>query len=133
MSASQAPCSVSLVDYFQDLEDPRMDRTKRHPLIDIVFIAICAVVSDANSWASVETFARSKRAWLARYLALPDGLHAVPSGDAFRRVFSRLDPEAFEAAFRSRGATTYWRRGVTISGSTTTCAPFLRRSGSAPR
>lgn len=92
--------SASLIDYFQDLEDPRVDRTKAHPLINILFIAICAVLSEAEGWEDIETFAWSKRAWLAEYLDLPEGSHPVPSDDTFRRTISRLDPEAFEATFR---------------------------------
>ena len=116
MTLSQTPPTPALIDYFQDLEDPRLDRTKRHPLINIIFIAICAMVSDADSWASIETFAQAKREWLAKYLDLPDGSHPVPSDDTFRRTISRLDPEAFEGAFR-RWVTSVARRidGETVA------------------
>lgn len=77
-----------------------MDRRKDHPLINILFIAICAVLSGAGGWKSIETFGRSKKQWLAQYLTLPEGPHPVPSDDTYRRTISRLDPEAFEEAFR---------------------------------
>jgi predicted transposase YbfD/YdcC len=90
-----------LIDYFQDLEDPRMDRRKDHPLVNILFIAICAVLSGAEGWRSIETFGEAKQRWLAQFLHLPEGDHPVPSDDTYRRTISRLDPEAFETAFRS--------------------------------
>lgn len=100
MPAPESPRVASLMDYFQDLEDPRMDRRKGHPLINVLFIAICAVLSGAEGWRSIETFGQAKQDWLARYLKLPEGPHPVPSDDTYRRAIGRLDPEAFEAAFR---------------------------------
>jgi predicted transposase YbfD/YdcC len=100
MTDSTLPPPVSLIDCFQDLEDPRLDRTKRHPLINIVFMALCAVLSDAEGWSDIEDFARVKQDWFAQHLDLPEGPRRVPSDDTFRRVFARLDPEAFEASFR---------------------------------
>jgi hypothetical protein len=109
MTDATSPPPVSLIDCFRDLEDPRLDRTKRHPLINIVFMALCAlcaVLSDAEGWSDIEDFARVKQDWFAQHLDLPEGPHRVPSDDTFRRVFARpdlfarLDPEAFEASFR---------------------------------
>ena len=91
----------SLLDYFQDLEDPRIDRRKAHPLINVLFIAVCAVLSGAEGWRSIETFGEAKKRWLARYLDLPEGPRPVPSDDTYRRTISRLDPEAFEEVFRA--------------------------------
>lgn len=78
-----------------------MDRRKAHPLVNVLFIAVCAVLSGAEGWKSVETFGRAKKRWLARYLELPDGPHPVPSDDTYRRTISRLDPAAFEEVFRA--------------------------------
>jgi predicted transposase YbfD/YdcC len=103
MSSSPKP---PLLDHFADLEDPRIDRTRDHPLINVLFIAICAVISGGEGWTDMETFGESKRAWLAQFLDLTNG---TPSDDTFRRVISRLDPDAFEDRFR-RWTTAVERR-----------------------
>jgi predicted transposase YbfD/YdcC len=79
--------------HFQDLEDPRVERTRKHPLINIVFIAVCGVLSGANSFAAIAEFGSDRRSWFARYLDLSNG---IPSDDTFARVLARLDPAAFE-------------------------------------
>ena len=83
---------LSLVRHFASLPDPRIDRTKKHLLGDILIIALCATISGADSWQEVERFGHLKRAWLQSFLALPNG---IPSHDTFRRLFARLDPKAF--------------------------------------
>src|SRR5262245_49801686 len=83
---------VSVARYFADLPDPRVDRTKKHTLGDILAITLCAVIAGADSWEEVEQFGEAKHDWLKRFLALPNG---VPSHDTFGRVFARLDPQAF--------------------------------------
>ena len=87
---------LSLRDHFADLPDPRIDRTKRHGLLDIVTIALCAVICGADSWVDVALFGHAKEAWLRTFLALPNG---IPSHDTFGRVFARLDPQQFERCF----------------------------------
>lgn len=82
--------------HFGDLEDPRIERTRRHELLDILTIAICGVICGADSWVDVELFGKSKREWLAKFLKLPNG---IPSHDTFGRVFSRLDPDKFQSCF----------------------------------
>jgi len=88
---------VSLEESFSALEDPRADYGKRHLLLDMIIIAICAVICGADSWVEVELFGRSKEEWLRTFLELP---HGIPSHDTFGRVFQRLDPEAFGRCFR---------------------------------
>ena len=86
----------TLLAPFATLEDPRIDRTKRYHLLDIIFIALCAVVSGANDCVAMEKFGKSKRVWLEKYLSLPDG---TPCHDTFTRVFAALDGAAFVACF----------------------------------
>lgn len=82
---------VSVARYFADLPDPRIDRTKKHALGDILVIALAATIAGADSWEEVEQFGEAKHDWLRRFLALPNG---IPSHDTFGRVFARLDPGA---------------------------------------
>src|SRR6266849_6678529 len=86
----------TLLAPFATLADPRIDRTKRYNLLDLIFIALCAVVSGANDCVAMEKFGKSKRAWLEKYLALP---HGIPCHDTFTRVFAALDGDAFVACF----------------------------------
>lgn len=88
--------AATLVECFSDLPEPRVERTREHKLIDIVVIAVCAVVGGAEGWTDVEAFGRAKFAWFKSFLELPNG---IPSHDTFGRVFARLAPSAFEQAF----------------------------------
>jgi predicted transposase YbfD/YdcC len=88
--------AASIRGHFAGLEDPRVDRTKRHKLLDIVVIAICAIICGADDWVAVELFGQAKLAWLEQFLELPNG---IPSHDTFGRVFARLKPEQFERCF----------------------------------
>src|SRR3954468_18946848 len=90
--------SASFHRHFQDLQDPRVERTRRHPLINLVFIAVCGVLSGANSIAGIHEFALDRRNWFARYLDLING---IPSEDTIGRVLARLDPAAFEKCLLS--------------------------------
>jgi predicted transposase YbfD/YdcC len=87
---------VSLQHHFADLIDPRVERSRQHELLDIIGIALCAVISGADSWLAVEAYGRAKHDWLAKSFRLPNG---IPSHDTFRRVFCLLDPEAFQRGF----------------------------------
>jgi predicted transposase YbfD/YdcC len=87
---------ISIGEHFADIVDPRVNRTKRHLLLDIIVIAICGVICGADGWVAVETFGKAKEAWLRTFLELP---HGIPSHDTFGRVFARLDPEAFQRSF----------------------------------
>lgn len=87
---------IGITKHFSALEDPRIERTKHHLLIDIVTIAICAVICGADDWIEVAAFGRGKLNWLQHFLALPNG---IPSHDTFWRVFRALDPLQFETCF----------------------------------
>ena len=89
-------CVVSIKDSFGKLSDPRVNRRRRHLLIDIMVIAICAVVCGAESWKDMQLWACAQQPWLERILELPNG---IPSRDTFRRVISRLNPQEFQACF----------------------------------
>ena len=89
---------ITLIEHFDKLSDPRIDRTKDHKLIDIVIIAICGVICGADSWVGIESYGKSKYKWLKQFLELPNG---IPSHDTFARVFARLDPEEFQNSFLS--------------------------------
>lgn len=90
--------TTSVSRHFGDLPDPRSEHGKRYPLTALVTIAICAVICGAEDWVGVAMFGRAKREWFATFLDLPG---EMPSDDTFRRVFARLDPDAFERCFRA--------------------------------
>lgn len=89
--------NATMQSHFGTIKDPRIS-SREHKLIDIIIIAICAVICGANDWVGVETFGKAKEEWLRTFLDLPNG---IPSHDTFGRVFRRLDPDQFEASFVS--------------------------------
>jgi len=122
---------IAILTHFKKLRDPRVRRTRKHHLLEIITIALCATLCGANSWADVERFGKSKRKWFARFLKLPGG---IPSHDTLGRVFARLDTEAFGRCVRSwltdwHGALT--GQDVAIDGKTLR-GSFDRASGQSP-
>jgi predicted transposase YbfD/YdcC len=87
---------TTLLEQFSDLTDPRTRRTE-HLLIDIVMIAVLAVICGADDWVAVEAFGRSKEEWLRTFLTLPYG---IPSHDTFNRFFLLLSPKEFAERFQ---------------------------------
>jgi predicted transposase YbfD/YdcC len=88
--------NITLISEFSKIDDPRLDRRKRHKLVDIFAITVCAVICGANTWNEIEQYGHSKHDWLKTFLELPNG---IPSHDTIRRVFIIIDPEEFRTAF----------------------------------
>ena len=110
----------SISDFFSDLTEPR-DSNKRHKLIDIITIALCAVICGADTWEDIEEFGDTKKEWFERFLELP---HGIPGHDTFARVFASMNPKEFQQAFLRwvEAVQTVTKRIVAIDGKT------LRRS-----
>ena len=89
----QAQLRLAVV-HFGDMPDPRIERSKQHSLVNIVTIALSAVIAGAESFYEIESFGRMKQSWLEEFLELENG---IPSHDTFNRVFSLLDPTHFQA------------------------------------
>lgn len=113
--------STRLLDYFTDVTDPRVERTKLHKLEDILAIAICATICGAQGWYEMAFFGQCKQQWLETFLELPNG---IPSDDTFRRVISALQPDEFEACFQrwTKAVSNHQSDIIAIDGKT------LRRS-----
>jgi predicted transposase YbfD/YdcC len=92
------PKRPALIEHLQQINDPCIERTKRHKLIDIVAIAVCATVCGAEAWTEMEEFGEAKEQWFRRFLELP---HGISSHDTFRRVFMLLKPSEFQRSFLS--------------------------------
>lgn len=95
-TATAKTTAADLKTCFSALTDPRKGNAQLHLLLDMVIIAICAIVCGADHWTEIETFGREKEAWLRTFLELE---HGIPSHDTFGRLFRHLDPEVFEACF----------------------------------
>jgi len=93
-----ARANASIEEYFGEMADPRLDRGKNHVLIEIIIMAIVAVIGNANDWVHVEMFCQAKEEWLRKTLGLklPNG---IPSHDTFGRVFGLLSAETFQKCF----------------------------------
>ena len=89
----------TLVEHFSEISDPRRPSyAHRHDLVEILVITVCAMLADVDGFEDIADWARVKESWLRRFLTLKNG---IPSHDTFARVFQRLDPRAFESAFRA--------------------------------
>jgi hypothetical protein len=114
----------ALIKELAAIEDPRCEWKVGHRLLDILTIAVCAVLGEAESFEDIALYGRCKEAWLRGFLALPNG---IPSHDTFRRVLMLVDPDAFERSFLGRGGGGWWRstawRGAARSTAGTAARP----------
>jgi predicted transposase YbfD/YdcC len=83
--------SPNLLEHLSVIRDPRIERNKKHDLSEMLFVAVCAVISGAEGWADLVEFAESKLEWLRRFVRLE---HGIPVDDTFARVLSRIAPGA---------------------------------------
>ena len=97
------PKPKTLIECFEGLPDPRLDRTRRHKLIDILTIGLCALLAGGETFTEMEFYGRLKEDCLKTFLELPNG---IPSRDTINRVFSAIDPHAFLECF------VQWVQGV---------------------
>jgi len=88
---------VAIKKHFRHLKDPRVKNRSQHPLINIIVIAVCAVICNCQDWHQIELFGKKRRDWLSKILDLTNG---TPSHDTFERVFDRIDPSAFHQCFQ---------------------------------
>jgi predicted transposase YbfD/YdcC len=125
------PMNASIVAHFEDLEDPRIERAKKHNLLDILVIALCTLLTGGEGFQDMELFGKSKLSWLQTFLALPNG---IPSHDTFGRVFARLNPERFQRCFLSwTQAVAQLTHGALVSlDGKTVKASFDRATAASP-
>jgi predicted transposase YbfD/YdcC len=91
------PALESLLVAFSEVPDPRVERTRAHPLVNVLTMALLGAISGADGWESLEMFAEHRAEFFGKFLSMPKG---TPSADTFRRVFEALDPAALQEAFR---------------------------------
>jgi predicted transposase YbfD/YdcC len=113
---SQPSPLSSLKTHFETIDDPRAAYRIQHTLVDMMMIAICAIICGADSWVEIEQYGLSKELWLSTFLELPNG---IPSHDTFERLFARLRPEQLQASFSSWLKAVYTiltQAGIAIDG-----------------
>ena len=98
MTATESFNSLSFLDFFTDLEDPRIERHKLYPLNELLLTTLCAKICDAQSWEDIQDFGEARIEFLRKYLPYKNG---IPSHDTLARVFSLIDPKQFKACFAS--------------------------------
>lgn len=89
---------MKIVEHFSSIEDPRVERTKKHPLVSILAIAVLATICGGEGWSEMAEYGVNKALWLKGFLHLPNG---IPSEDTFARVLSRINPKEFYGCFTS--------------------------------
>lgn len=120
---------ISFARYFADLPDPRVNRTKKHALSDILGVTLCAVICGADSFEEIERFGDAREDWLKQYFPLENG---IPSHDTFNRVLAALDRDQFSACFAQWMADLCARTGlrvIAIDGKACRAAPGDTFSG----
>ncbi len=121
---SDAP--KTLIEHFSILEDPRDPSKCRHQLIEIIVVAIAAVLCGADNLTSIEAFGKAKVEWFRRFLGLENG---IPSHDTFGRVFALLEPTAFQACFLARCRPGRAEREPVVRGRRRVRADFRSSEG----
>jgi hypothetical protein len=101
----------SVLQHFQEMEDPRVERGQNHPLVSLVSIAILATLAGADSFVAIERYGKAKQSWLETFLELPKG---IPSHDTFGRVMAMLSPEDLETRFLAWVSRISERLGVEL-------------------
>ena len=91
--STNPPAPFSLLEHLGQVPDPRVKRTQRHELLDILAIALCAVIAGADHWTEMVEFGQAQFTWFARFLKLANG---IPSHDTFARVFRYINAQALE-------------------------------------
>jgi len=95
--------SLSIQEAFSSLKDPRVERHKRHQLIDIIVLTICAVISGSDGWEAIQQFGKNKQEWFKKWIDLENG---IPSHDCIARVISRIDSAKMAECFIT------WANGI---------------------
>jgi hypothetical protein len=103
MDRPRLPRPRTVVECFEGLPDPRLDRTRVHKLTDILVIGLCSMLTIGEGFTDMEFLGRAQEKWLKTFLELPNG---IPSHDTFNRVFSAIDPQCFLECF------VQWAQGV---------------------
>jgi len=98
-----APKPRTIVECFEEIPDPRVDRRRYHKLLDILVIGLCSTLTGGEGFNDMALFGKIKRDWLKTFLELPQG---IPSHDTFNRVFSAIDPHCFLDCF------VHWVQGL---------------------
>ena len=89
---------TSIFSYFSTMKDHRLDRKRKHDMLDIIALTIAAVICGCEDWYEIEEFAETNELWFKTFLTLENG---IPSHDTFNRFFASLDPGTFESCFRA--------------------------------
>lgn len=121
--------SASIMAYFAAIPDPRIERSRLHPLASILVLSLIAVICGADSFVAIEEFGRAREAWLKSVLDLPNG---IPSHDTLGRVFAMLDPKALGEAFRGwMAAVAKLTKGGVVALDGKTLRRSFREAGGA--
>ena len=96
-----------IAEHFADLKDPRVERCRLYPLVEVLTIALCALIAGAEGWEDMADWGADKQEWLKKRVGLAL-VHGIPTDDTFRRVFARLDPVEFQRSFLS------WTQAIAV-------------------
>ena len=112
MAKSKSDDVVSILEFFEELEDPRCSVNQKHRLGDLIVICICGVIAGADGPKAIGVWANANAQWLRQYLELPNG---IPSHDTIGRLLATLKPSAFQSCFQKWIASLRGRTSVSSS------------------